>query len=60
MQQVGFKYYLNVKENVSDLYFFLSFFLSVLPNYLLEVNIYPEGPATKIDTHVFSLSLSLS
>jgi hypothetical protein len=40
VQQVCFKYYVNIMETVSGFYFLLSFFLSVLPGCLLEVNIH--------------------
>jgi hypothetical protein len=52
-QQVCFKYYANVKETVSYFYFLHTFFLSVLPDCLLEVNIYPEDPATNIDKNMY-------
>jgi hypothetical protein len=53
VQQVCFKYYVNVKETVSYFYFLFSFLLSVFPDCLLEVNIYPEGPATNTDIHTY-------
>jgi len=57
--KVCFKYYVNVKETVSYFYFLHSFFLSVLPDCLLEVNINPEGSANNIDTHMFVVYLCL-